>query len=296
MSVGVWFRRWLLPVLLAVCMLALGALVPGYLLDRQERELLQSTNTVPVSDVRPYGENYDQIKAGLLAALEVVRDGYYQEGTLSEDYWESGEGSQTMEGFNDFLIRWAGESQQPWLERLAASDLQNPNLVAGADGQEDFSAVMLERWSETEGNSQTWTLAVTSTAGIPVQMEFWVSPQEGYLSPQALWDGLLAAYWESCGLTFGPLQVTDGPTQNGTFDEETFRAGVEYFDWGDSGMEAYAGFSAVSSDLSFELSLWIVAYGSEDGLGTWDLVVQLWETEEELTGGSSQVYNNDTSW
>lgn len=296
MSVGVFFRRWLLPVLLAVCMLGLGAMVPGYLLDRQEQELLQSTNTVPVSDVRPYGEGYDQMKEDLLATMAVVRNGYYEERELTEDYWQTGEGSQMTEQLNNFLIRWAEESKQPWLEQLAASETQNLNLLANDDSQGNNTAVMVERWSEIEELPRTWTLMVTSSSGIPAQMEFWVSPQEGYISPQALWDGLWAAYRESCGLTFGPLQVTDGPSQNGVFEEELFQTEIQNFDWTDPGMAAYAGFSAVSSDLSFELSLWIAAYGEDGGPGTWDIVIQLSETEEELTTQSAQVYNNDTSW
>lgn len=295
MSVGAFFRRWLLPVLLAVCMLALGALVPGYLLDRQEQELLQSTNTVPVSDVRPYGEGYDQMKVDLMAALAVVGNGYYEDGALSEDYWQSEAGSQTVEGLNNFLIQWAEESQQPWLEQLAASEYQNLNLLASDDSQGHYTAVMVERWSEIKELPQAWTLMVVSQSGIPAQMEFWVSPKEGYISPQALWDGLWAAYRESCGLTFGPLQVTDGPSQNGAFEEELFQTEIQNFDWTDPGMATYAGFSAVSSDLSFELSLWIAAYGEDGGPGTWDIVVHLSKTEEELTTQSVQVYNNDTS-
>ena len=179
MSVGAFFRRWLLPVLLAVCMLALGALVPGYLLDRQEQELLQSTNTVPVSDVRPYGEGYDQMKVDLMAALAVVGNGYYEDGALSEDYWQSEAGSQTVEGLNNFLIQWAEESQQPWLEQLAASEYQNLNLLASDDSQGHYTAVMVERWSEIKELPQAWTLMVVSQSGIPAQMEFWVSPKEG---------------------------------------------------------------------------------------------------------------------
>lgn len=296
MSVGVFFRRWLLPVLLTVCMLGLGAMVPGYLLDRQEQELIRSTNTVPVSDVRPYGEGYDQMKEDLLATLAVVRNGYYEERELTEDYWNTGEGRQMTEVLNNFLVRWAEESQQPWLEQLAASEDQNLNLLANDDSQGHNTAVMVERWSEIKELPQAWTLMVVSQSGIPAQMEFWVSPKEGYISPQALWDGLWATYRESCGLTFGPLQVTDGPSQNGVFEEEVFMTEIQNFDWTDPGMATYAGFSAVSSDLSFELSLWIAAYGEDEGPGTWDIVVRLSETEEELTTQSAQVYNNDTSW
>lgn len=200
------------------------------------------------------------------------------------------------EGLNSFLIRWAEESQQPWLERLAASEDQNVNLLSSDDPQGHHSAVLVERWSEIKELPQSWTLMVVSPSGIPAQMEFWISPQEGYISPQALWDGLWATYQERCGLTFGPLQVTDGPNQDGVFDEELFRAQMEKFDWTEPGREIYAGFSAVSSDLSFELSLWVAAYGEEEGPGAWDIVIQLSEPEEELTTQSTQVYNNDASW
>ena len=98
----------LLPVLLAAAVLILGTLVPGWLLGRQEEKLRAQANTVPVDAVRPYGDDYDEMKQELLGGIHAI---FALEDNKYEDVAEK-DVSDTVSAALEFLQTWSDRTEQ----------------------------------------------------------------------------------------------------------------------------------------------------------------------------------------
>lgn len=131
----------LLPVLLAAAVLVLGTLVPGWLLGRQEEKLRAQANTVPVDAVRPYGDDYDEMKQELLGGIRTM---FAQEDCKYEDVAEK-DVSDTVSAALEFLQTWSDRTEQygVWLGN---------DLVSGQ--------IFLQKITSSVSNSYALTLDV----------------------------------------------------------------------------------------------------------------------------------------
>lgn len=273
-----------LPLFLAAVILALGTLIPSELLEQQKERFGQKVSAVPVSDVRPYGDEYEEMRQNLLSSIRVLRDAHYgseltgdRMSQISERCWES---------FYQFLDYWR-ELTGDWgyyfggLERLTAVE---ENYLSSGAMDADF-VLMLGFLDSKYGYYHTF--CVDDATGTPMQMEIHC-PIEEYFSPWVLWGSLLAAYQEQCGLVFGEAAVsmvvngyTQGASDQGIMEDMALKAVYN---------EEYTSvrFSAVSNDLTFQLRMAVEAYSGDQ----WLVVVELTENiSEDLSIWTDAVDN-----
>lgn len=143
MRAGRFLLRWLLPVVLAAGILVLGALAPGYLLDRQSQALLHSANTVPVEDVRPYGDDYNDMLTTLLAAIRLQYSDDFGIEFTQQDLWNV---QTTIDQFDAFLSELSIQvaDRGYWLEGLV--QLIYANYSPLTDPRQEEWLLYLDCW------------------------------------------------------------------------------------------------------------------------------------------------------
>ena len=262
-----FFRRWLLPVLLAACILMLGALAPGYLLDHQARGLLHSTNAVPVEDVRPYGDDYNEMINALLAAIRLQNSDGFGIPSSRQDIWDNGQIQATIDQFDAFQSELSVQvaDRGYWLEGLMQLTYESYYPLTNTQREEWLMA--LDCLDLNSGFHSY--VGVVPELGVPLLMVVDTLPQE-YVDPQALWDALRATYQQRYGLIFTDTEIEMSDPGGGnehTLDQEYFQQWLEEHgvfqgespeaDGGDT-VSSYR-FGAVSSDFTVELGMRITA-------------------------------------
>lgn len=260
MRAGRFLRRWLLPVVLAAGILVLGALAPGYLLDRQSQALLHSANTVPVEDVRPYGDDYNDMLTTLLAAIRLQYSDDFGIEFTQQDIWNV---QTTIDQFDTFLSELSLQvaDRGYWLEGLV--QLIYANYSPLTDPRQEEWLLYLDCW---DVNSSRYSyVGVVPELGVPVFMVLDAIPQE-YVDPQALWEALEATYQQQYGLIFTDTEIEMNDPRGGneqTLDQEYFQQWLEEHGvfqgevsdaTGGDTVSSYR-FGAVSSDFTLELGM-----------------------------------------
>lgn len=258
-----FFRRWLLPVLLAACILMLGALAPSYLLDHQARGLLHSTNAVPVEDVRPYGDDYNEMINALLAAIRLQNSDGFGIPSSRQDIWDNGQIQATIDQFDAFQSELSVQvaDRGYWLEGLVQLIYANYSPLTNTQREEWL--LYLDCW---DVNSSRYSyVGVVPELGVPVFMVLDVIPQE-YVDPQALWEALVATYQQRYGLIFTDTEIEMSDAQGGneqSLDEMQVQQWLEQYGFdpeneaadGAGDMQESYRFGAVSSDFTVELGM-----------------------------------------
>lgn len=255
----------LLPVLLAAAVLILGTLVPGWLLGRQEEKLRAQANTVPVDAVRPYGDDYDEMKQELLGGIHAI---FALEDNKYEDVAEK-DVSDTVSAALEFLQTWSDRTEQygVWLGN---------DLVSGQ--------IFLQKITSSASDSYALTLDVmagqepygvysasVSENGIPiyvcVRMDGADSTVVGYL-----WQSLRETYQSRCGLSFNVILESEYGASTNAADDD---AAVS----GDGSVRSYA---AVSSDMSLRLELNWESFETKYGSECWFYMTLTENTENDF--------------
>ena len=277
MRLGVFFRRWLLPAVLAAGILLLGALAPGYLLDHQVQSLLHSANAVPVEDVQPYGDDYNDMLTALLAAIRLQNsDGF---GLVSDrqDIWNDGQIQTTIDQFDSFMYEFSVQvaDRGYWLEGVV--QLAYDSYYPLTDARQEEWLLYLDCW---DVNSGRYSYAgLVPELGVPVLMALDTLPQE-YVDPQALWEALQATYQQRCGLVFTETQVemSDPQGENEqTLDQQYFQQWLEEYGFQleepageDTDLRQSYRFEAVSSDFTVALGMRVTIVNGEHWyIGLW---------------------------
>lgn len=280
MRAGRFLRRWLLPLALAACILGLGALAPGYLLDRQSQALLHSASAVPVEDVRPYGDDYNDMLTDLLAAIRLQYSDDFGIEFTQQDLWNV---QTTIDQFDAFLSDLSVQvaDRGYWLEGLV--QLIYANYSPLTDPRQEEWLLYLDCW---DVNSSRYSyVGVVPELGVPVFMVLDAIPQE-YVDPQALWEALVATYQQRYGLIFTDTEIEMSDPGGGnehTLDQEYFQQWLEEHgvfqgeasdaDGGDT-VSSYR-FGAVSSDFTLELGMRVTVV---DGMHWY---ISIWLSEPE---------------
>lgn len=280
MRAGRFLRRWLLPVALAACILGLGALAPGYLLDRQSQGLLHSASAVPVEDVRPYGDDYNDMLTTLLAAIRLQYSDDFGIEFTQQDLWNV---QTTIDQFDAFLSDLSVQvaDRGYWLEGLVQLIYANYSPLTNTQREEWL--LYLDCW---DVNSSRYSyVGVVPELGVPVFMVLDAIPQE-YVDPQALWEALVATYQQRYGLIFTDTEIEMSDPGGGnehTLDQEYFQQWLEEHgvfqgespeaDGGDT-VSSYR-FGAVSSDFTLELGMRVTVV---DGMHWY---ISIWLSEPE---------------
>lgn len=273
-----------LPLFLAAVILALGTVIPNELLERQKDRVGLQISAVPVSDVRPYGDEYEEMRQSLLTADRVIRNARYGGELTQEQYAQKSE--DAMAAFEAFLERWQqtlGDMDQ----RLMVLDRMVPSMEEYlSNGQMDSDWVLqLTQIDEQYGYAASY--CVDSATGIPLRMEI-NDRINGYLSPWILWNSLTETYQWQSGLSFGEAAVSMevngyawGANDQDKMEEMTFEAA--YY-------EEYTSvrFVAVSTDLTFRLEMTVDSYYAEE----WRIGVNLTENLSDELAVSTDTVNN----
>jgi len=250
-----------LPLLLAAGILTAGTLVPNRLLQRQKREFTQDVSEVPVSDVRPYGDEYESRKQKLIRAIYLLQNdnGYFQNGNryVYEDGVWNEERDAGLLAQREFLIDWAERLSKEgyWLDVLVNMEYQEFGCIVGTDGEP--GEVLRQLGTDPLSGLLSCIYAEMST-GIPVSINLNCAYLE-YISPQTLWETLTGVYQERCGLIFGTPMAEGYNEKVGNYEgmnleeiDGTFLRGIE------KGIGVNnCSYSAVSTDFAFRLTFFV---------------------------------------
>lgn len=288
MRVRRFICRWLLPVALAAAMLAAGTFVPGLLLRRQAEQLRQGASAVPVEDVRPYGDDYNDMKNALLTSIHLVENSSFGQAEYSLDDWSEVE--KAVDGCQNFVndLTMQMSDRGYWMESLLTLEYDYFGSVTDQTGQD--WVLRMEGYDVSSGEYSSFL--VQPQFYVPVEAQIYLMPLE-YFSPQVLWDSLLETYREWCSLNFSSPQVETSfsPGTLESLDEEAFweqwnnfGTAVEAADaegnWSVKAVESddiFCSFSAVSSDLTFRLQMNVTISGGQ----MWNIEILLREQESD---------------
>lgn len=233
-----------LPLLLAAAVLAAGTLLPGWLLQRKEAGLLDGTSSVAIDAVQPYGDEYEQMKAGLLSVLEQIDSGS-MEPVGEYDVWSGGLNEEAEAACLAFLNAWSdrmGSASYYWTD--CYNQLEYQVNYAYADDSGNMIACAVQGIDAVFGEDFT---LFYSSQGVPVRMHACLESDS--VNPDEAWSGLLAAYQSQPGLSFSATAVDEG-------------ANAEADGVGESVGEYYIYYQAVSDDMTFYLEM-TITFGSD---------------------------------
>lgn len=284
MSAGAFLRRWVLPVLLATAILALGALAPGYLLERQEQKLLSSANAVPVSDVRPYGDDYGEMINTLLAAIRLQNSDGFGSPSSRQDIWDNGQIQATIDQFDALLYQLSVQVADRGYSLEGLMQLTYESYYPLTNTQREEWLMALDC---LDLNSGLYSYAgLVPELGVPVLMVLNTLPQE-YVDPQALWDALRATYQQRCGLIFTDTEIEMSDSQNESeqpLDQMYVQQWLEKYGFGleseaadgEEEVQQSYQFGAVSSDFTVQLGMRVTMVSD----GRWYVAIWLEQMED----------------
>lgn len=261
-----------LPLFLAAVILSLGNMIPNNLLERQKENYIQRLTTVEIDDVRPYGDEYEENRQGLLTSIRVLEDAHYVDRESTAVQATSIE--NTMAGFVEFLrlIQSNADAQGQPVELLERLEYHEEGLISY--GSEGSDMVLMLSLVDTETGMLTSCNLDLST-GAPVQLVM-AGERADYVSPWVLWDAVCAAYQEHCGIIFGePMSrlQADG-AEKGANERALMEKLAEKFAL--NAENSTVTLSAVSNDMTFRLELSMETYEGE----TWNVALGLRRNDE----------------
>lgn len=258
-----------LPLFLAAVILSLGNMIPNNLLERQKENYLQRLTTVEVDDVRPYGDEYEETRQELLSSIHVLEDAHYVDRDTNAGKAVATE--TTMACFREFLymLQTAVNEQGYPMEIIDRLDLYEESMIShDAEGSDMVLMVSCV---------DSWTGMITASnldlsTGAPIQFVM-AGQMEEYVSPWAVWQGVLAAYQQHCGLIFGEAvsELEAEGKKAGANETEVMEDLAEEYAWSTS--NSAVNISAVSNDMTFRLEMCLETYEGE----MWNLVINLRE-------------------
>lgn len=243
-----------LPLLLAAGILAAGTLVPNRLLRRQKQEFTRDVAEVPVSDVRPYGDEYEDQKQKLIRSIRLLRNDHTD---LYADYEWNEEREEGLIAQQEFLTDWAERLSKEgyWLDVLVEMEFQEIDCIMGTEGEK---GEVLRLLGIDPASGLLCSIYSELSTGIPVSINLNCSYLE-YISPQVLWETLTGVYRERCGLIFGTPMAEGYNEAVGNYTgmnleeiDNTFLKGIE------KGIGVNnCTYSAVSTDFAFRLNFFV---------------------------------------
>lgn len=265
-----------LPLFLASLILALGTLIPSAMLRRQAQGYTKEVSQVEISDVRPYGDSYEETKKNLLNAIHVLDNArYMDEGRSLQMAEKSG---HTVTELYAFLENWNLKlAEEGWVLDVLIDGLTVDVVTWLEDESGEHQVFHAESYELKSGRRSFFTQ--DPVTGTPVGMNLNFSRTQE-IDPQALSDSLQKVYYEQCGLLFNQLYVDYSTLENGQSidaDLDSFQKAAEL------GQMPEAHFIALSSDLTFYLELYVGCW--DDG---WNICVNLCENTERLPEGPEE--------
>lgn len=242
-----------LPLLLAALLFAAGTLLPQAAFRRQRQDYFLSSYAVPVEDVHPYGEEYEENKNALLAALRVAEKVFEPldlEATEDESVSAYLEGRDRLADFFDVLLEYV-----PWLAAIPQSEAfssRQEGPLYGEDSESWQGCISLFNEEYGLGSS----ISFDPVTGLPIYVVMYLTSEEE-ADGQALWEGLLAAYQEVGSITFLPDSSVGSGTSSGVKDQTETDTMVD-------ASYIYTEMSAVSADGVFRLDFYF--YRQKDEL------------------------------
>ena len=193
-----------LPLLLAALILAAGALLPQAAFHRQRQDYLNQTQSVPVEEVQPYGEEYEERKNKLLTSIRLLWD---------IENGGKGEILPVVDADREITQRYRDGLNRMW-DFFALLEEYIPGFDSGsvknypaeeknwiyAPGDMDNALGQISMLQEEYGVCNM--ICFDLDTGLPLYMDLYLMAEEGTADSSILWDGLLAAYEKVSGITF----------------------------------------------------------------------------------------------
>ncbi len=191
----------LLPLLLAAFILTAGTMVPQLVFRQQRQDYLNQQRSVPVEDVHPYGEEYEEKKNALLAAIQLLWEldsaGAIEEVRLENvDEMTAGvykNGLSTLSDFYGTLLSYQPDIQAV-LDFSANQEYSLINLPA------DESSYMGQIFINQEELGAVSQIFFDLETGLPVYTDLMFQAEE--MEPLELWEALMATYEAVGGIAF----------------------------------------------------------------------------------------------
>lgn len=260
-SAGRVVRRIVIPILLAAALLALGASAPGFFLNRRAGQYVNTTAQAAISDIHPYGDQYESTKESILAAIKYkikIEDGDidvdidvddYASVAVDDDDNDNDQMLSCLRLIDDFMDAWAEQISQQgyWISGLTELVYDDVVPVYEQDGE---AAVYLAYGYDYSGIMDTSGILLDADTGAPVYMELYVTGWDG-VQADVIWSCLLDTYQEQFGIQFTDLS-------NAQADEQ-----------------ADDMFMALSADQSLELNMEMEQDEDNEDWGSIGLMVEI---------------------
>lgn len=205
----------ILPLLLAALILMAGAVIPQVAFRRQRQDYLNQRLSVPVEEVQPYGEEYEERKNKLLTSVRLLR--LLEDSGKSEVLAIADADRETAQRYRDGLNKmWdffaLMEETIPGFDSGAVKNYpaDEKNWIY-APGDMDNALGQIGMYAEEYGVYNM--ICFDLETGLPIYMELYLIMEEETADVSALWEGLLAAYEKVSGITFNsqsPVVDQDG--------------------------------------------------------------------------------------
>lgn len=217
---------------LAVALLVFGAVLPNWLLHRRSEKYFSTTAQISISDIHPYGDQYESIKQSLLNTIRYKSTLNGQEWTVGPDSGVNIMGddddeesnsviSETLSRFDDFLTAWntALSDEDRWLTGLETMGYDNTVPISSQnDSRIDILMINATDYSNTNSALKASELLLDCSTGAPVYMHLalfsWDDP-----SPDLIWTCLLSAYRSQLGIQFTEVSSDHREAENSSAEE-----------------------------------------------------------------------------
>ncbi len=251
----------LITVVLAAALLVLGSALPNWLLQRRSAKYFRTTSQISVSDIHPYGDQYESMKQSLRNTIRYKSAMSGQEWTVApngemasvdngdgEEDETNLDGSDALSRFDSFLQDWneALNDESCWITGLEMLGYTNVVPISSQNtSQADIlmiNAIDYSGINPTLGGSE---LLLDCSTGAPVYMNLTLSSYDdpSKPSPELLWSCLLSAYRSQLGIQFTEVSST-ASTDNETEDSSKYESNT-----------SAKQFSALSADQVFRLDV-----------------------------------------
>ncbi len=231
-------------IVLAAALFAFGAVLPNWLLHRRSAKYFSTTAQVSISDIHPYGDQYESMKQSLQNTIRYRSTMSGQEWSVGPDgndivdniNEESDEESNliladSLSSFDHFLTVWntALGEEGYGVVGLEMLGYDNTVLLSSQDNAQP-DALMINATDYSSGNSMLASseLLLNCSTGAPVYMHLvlfsWDDP-----TLEILWTCLLSAYRDQLGIQFTEVSSTDagavkGGAETSNVEEKQFSA------------------------------------------------------------------------
>lgn len=222
-----WFFA-VITLVLAVVLLAFAAVLPNWLLYHRSAKYFSTTSQVSISDIHPYGDQYESMKQSLLNTIQYestlsgqewsVAD-FSEANSIADESDEEGKNnsviSDALSRFDQFLAAWntSLEEEDHWVSGLEMMGYDNIVPISSQDtSQPDILMINATDYSNINATLRASELLLDCSTGAPAYMHLalfsWDDPD-----PELLWNGLMSAYRSQLGIQFTEVSSNNQAVQ-----------------------------------------------------------------------------------